>query len=144
MEREHTVSHCICDCWLKKPVVAETETEFHEMFLQSRPGQQGDRGQSIESTGGWCWSLLMTLPVKVCRAASATVIRGPPSHRGRGPTLLPLGLFRKKKVIPIQRNCQNIQKSAHLTFGQRGHLSVYNNCISDENLHYQQRFSHRE
>lgn len=55
----------------------------------------------------------MTLPVKVCRAASATVIRGPPSHRGRGPTLLPLGLFRKKKWFRF-KEIARIFRSQHI------------------------------
>lgn len=54
---------------------------------------------------GLVWILpLMTLPVKVCRAASATVIRGPASHKRDKAPLFPVALLRKTVMIQNWRN----------------------------------------
>lgn len=108
------------------------------MFLQSRAGQRRQRwGREYWR---WWWGAmldpLMTLPVKVCRATSATVVRGPASHRERTLVPLPLRLLREdeeeeEKMIQIQGNYQNIKKSTRLTLGEGHHLSA--NYISDEN-----------
>lgn len=52
----------------------------------------------------------MTLPVKVCRTASATVIRGPASSGGRETTLLSVLKVRarEKEVAQIQKQIQEI------------------------------------
>ncbi len=53
--------------------------------------------------GGLLLVPLMTLPVKVCRATSATVIRGPASHRGRESPLCFLR-FRFKEIAKMFRS----------------------------------------
>lgn len=80
----------------------------------------------------------MTPPVKVCRATSASVIRGPPSHRGRETTLLPLVKFRCEEIAKTFR-------SQHIWLCGKGAIfqcTRITSLMKTDNFYYQERFSH--
>lgn len=62
----------------QKRLVTRRQTLFYESRQDSKETEVKQRAL----VGAWGVSL-MTLPVEICRAASACVIRGPVSHRGR-------------------------------------------------------------
>lgn len=88
-----------------------TETKMHETFLKSwqdsaetevRPG----------APGGLVLFPLMILPVKICRAASATVIRGPASQKRDGaPASTSFRSAQEKRKWFRLKTFQNIIKS---------------------------------
>ena len=78
---------------------------------------------------GWRWGVvvgpfffLMTLTVKVCRATSATVIRGPASHTGRKPTPLPFRWVQKGKRFSFEEITETFRSQRVWLLGKNPHF----------------------
>lgn len=85
---------------------------------------------------------LMSLPVKVCRAASATVIRGPASVRGRESRLHFLFQFGSKDLTFRFREIVKAPRSHHGLAvwgkGRQFHGSRMTSLMETDNFHQQE------
>lgn len=91
---------------------------------------------------GWGWGVvvgpffLMTLTVKVCRETSATVIRGPASHRGRKPTPLPFRWVQKGKRFSFEEITETFRSQRVWLLGKSAHYWwKWTTCINRRGFH---------